>query len=139
VIFFAEQVPPTPTDHWQQLGVGGVLAAILIGLVLNFVLKFVAIKRESPTPVPAPIHATATNGKSGDRSTDFWINSISNMNQAALDRSVVPKLDDLAVALKEVTGELRAIREILVERPEVWRRILAEELKAFPERRATRR
>lgn len=107
-------------DHWQQLGVGGALAIAVLAVVLNFVLKFVAIRKDATLPALGLSHGNshhdkATNGKSGDRSTDFWANSIAGITQAALDRTVVPKLDALAQVAKEMTVELRAIRETLAD------------------------
>jgi len=94
------------TERLRQLGVGGGIVVIVLGMVFAFILKW----REVKSPPESAVSVDATNGKAGERATTFWLKAIQDIIEAMDERQTAAIVDEIREARQE---SLRKQIEIL--------------------------
>lgn len=91
----------TADAEWlKQLGIGGLFAVVLIGIVLQFVLRYSSVRHA---------HPSGSNGRSGEKSVEYW--------QVAIGAIVQKNIEARLVPMMQTTRDDQArINEILRER-----------------------
>jgi hypothetical protein len=82
-----------------QLGVGGLLAYLIIKEVLSFLKN----------------RTTSSNGNSGEKPVSFWEQHIGASVQSAIDLKMVPHLEQQTEVLKEIRDSLKQMNDRTLE------------------------
>lgn len=98
-------------DRLAQLGVGGGIVVVVLGMVFAFILKWRAVRVE-----PEPVKIAASNGKAGEVAVSFWENKNREIFQSITDGQLKPLLQEIRQErIRENAEILECLRRLEID------------------------